>query len=43
MSAQQLQESGTMLAGVLDEFGVKDDMDEISPGPVVTLSVTSCS
>ncbi|MAP25122.1 MAG: cell division protein FtsK [Rickettsiales bacterium] len=37
MSAQQLQESGAMLAGVLDEFGVKGDMDEISPGPVVTL------
>jgi|AntRauTorckE6833_2_1112554.scaffolds.fasta_scaffold00285_17 S-DNA-T family DNA segregation ATPase FtsK/SpoIIIE len=37
MTPQQLRESGVMLAGVLDEFGVKGDMDEISPGPVVTL------
>ena len=36
-SATELQESGIMLSNVLNEFGVKGHLDEINPGPVVTL------
>lgn len=34
---EQLSESAQMLASVLDDFGVKGEIGEVHPGPVVTL------
>lgn len=36
-SSKELEESSTMLASVLDDFGVKGDITDVGPGPVVTL------
>ncbi|MBB4954920.1 S-DNA-T family DNA segregation ATPase FtsK/SpoIIIE [Agrobacterium vitis] len=37
LSADQLEHNARMLEGVLDDFGVKGDIIEVRPGPVVTL------
>lgn len=37
MSREELQESCKLLADVLDDFGVKGEISDIKPGPVVTL------
>lgn len=37
LSKEALTQSGTLLAEVLDDFGVRGEITHISPGPVVTL------
>jgi DNA segregation ATPase FtsK/SpoIIIE, S-DNA-T family len=37
LSADQLEQNARMLEGVLEDFGVKGDIIEVRPGPVVTL------
>ncbi|WP_027487066.1 FtsK/SpoIIIE family DNA translocase [Allorhizobium undicola] len=37
LSADQLEHNARMLEGVLEDFGVKGDIIEVRPGPVVTL------
>ncbi|MBO0662190.1 DNA translocase FtsK [Jiella sp. MQZ9-1] len=37
MSAEALQENARILEGVLEDFGVKGEIIEVRPGPVVTL------
>jgi DNA segregation ATPase FtsK/SpoIIIE, S-DNA-T family len=37
LSADQLEQNARMLEGVLEDFGVKGEIIEVRPGPVVTL------
>lgn len=37
LSADQLEQNARLLEGVLEDFGVKGDIIEVRPGPVVTL------
>jgi len=37
ISAEALEQNARMLEGVLDDFGVQGDVNDVRPGPVVTL------